>query len=157
MSWKGNVYLVKCTEVQVFKTNIQTKKNTFSVQMLLRWCLFCVFIALYLHLNVVCTTLSNVTELPEFIYLFLHFFCALISKINSGKLIQFIAFTYWPELLLRGGIMADWVCMKTAKEEGNGGKERKCLKEKHIKATKMLKWEQKPVAGRLHIKGIKSI
>ena len=36
-----------------------------------------------------------------------------VSIINSRKLIQFIAFTYWPESPLQGGIMADWVCTKT--------------------------------------------
>lgn len=41
-----------------------------------------------------------------------------VSIINSRKLIQFIAFTYWPESLLQGGIMADWVCTKTGEEKG---------------------------------------
>lgn len=55
-----------------------------------------------------------------------------IYKINGGKLIQFIAFTYWPESLLQGGIMADWVCTKTGGEkgrveEGEGKKMETCL------------------------------
>lgn len=55
-----------------------------------------------------------------------------IYKINGGKLIQFIAFTYWPESLLQGGIMADWVCTKTGEEkgrveEGEGKKMETCL------------------------------
>lgn len=41
--------------------------------------------------------------------------CACVPLINSRKLIQFIAFTYWPEPFLQGGIMADWVCMKTGR------------------------------------------
>lgn len=48
-----------------------------------------------------------------------------IYKINGGKLIQFIAFTYWPESLLQGGIMADWVCTKTGRKRESWRRRRK--------------------------------
>lgn len=57
-----------------------------------------------------------------------------VSIINSRKLIQFIAFTYWPESLLQGGIMADRVCTEPGKKkggveegEGEGKKMETCL------------------------------
>lgn len=74
-----------------------------------------------------------------------------IYKINGGKLIQFIAFTYWPESLLQGGIMADWVCTKTGEEkgrveEGEGKKMETCLGD--IRVTR---WglKKKKINGRL--------
>ena len=57
-----------------------------------------------------------------------------VSIINGRKLIQFIAFTYWPESLLQGGIMAAWVCTKTGKKKGESKKEReKERKWKHVR------------------------
>lgn len=88
----------------------------------------------FLHLSLFfffCTTLTspNATK-PGNV-------CALVSKINGGKLIQFIAFTYWPESLRQGGIMADWVCMKTEEEEGDGGRKENVCKKTH-QGDKML-------------------
>lgn len=79
-----------------------------------------------------------------------------IYKINGGKLIPFIAFTYWPESLLQGGIMADWVCTKTGEEkgrveEGEGKKMETCLGD--IRVTR---WGlKKKISGRLLLYGKK--
>lgn len=76
-----------------------------------------------------------------------------LSIINSRKLIEFIAFTYWPESLLQGGIMADWVCTKTGEEtgrdeEGKGNKmetrkkkqKNKTNNNKQKKHISLIKW-----------------
>ena len=89
-----------------------------------------------------------------------------VSIINGRKLIQFIAFTYWPESLLQGGIMAAWVCTKTGEEkgrveegEGEGKKMETCPYRKHIGATRwrlFTYWDKiKPVVGWIFYQTVK--
>lgn len=89
-----------------------------------------------------------------------------VSIINGRKLIQFIAFTYWPESLLQGGIMAAWVCTKTGEEkgrveegEGEGKKMETCPYRKHIGATRwrlFTYWDKiKPAVGWIFYQTVK--
>lgn len=60
------------------------------------------------------------------------FVCSYSVSVISRKCIQLIAFTYWPEPPLRGGITADWVCRKIGWEEEKKKEREKERKWKHV-------------------------
>lgn len=133
---KRNKLFHKCTEMQYSSNNLNRESILWS-NVISRQCVFYRFLAFFCIFSS-SFFLHNTTPLntPKPGH-----FCALVLKINSGKLIQFIAFTYWPESLRQGGIMADWVCLKTEEEGGDGGRKENVCKKTH-QGDKMLQTAQ---------------
>lgn len=134
----GNAKVVhKCTHekkkwnkfsIQIVGSPIPSIQILYSNTTDLVVCLVCVFLhrCVFVWVHMCTTALMHAAVNRARIFV-----CSYsVSIINSRKLIQFIAFTYWPESLLQGGIMADWVCTKTG-----GEKERESKKEREKMET----------------------
>jgi len=130
-----NKFSIQIAESLILHSNTVFKHPDLVVRLVCIFSHTCVFVRVHVHQ---CTHAHDWHHARIFV-------CSYsVSIINSRKLIQFIAFTYWPEPLLQGGIMADWVCTKTGEEKKRESRRRRGRRKengnmpvrKHIRVTR---------------------